>query len=90
MSRLDVETEVHHVAFGDHVLLAFQTQPAGLLSTLLAIPGHIVVVTDNLGADESLLKIRVDFTRRFRRRCANFCRPGAHFLRARGEISLQT
>src|SRR5262245_43550561 len=46
------EAEVHHVAVGDGVLLAFEPELAGIACARLAAAGHVVVIRDGLGADE--------------------------------------
>ena len=51
---------MHHVAVGDHVVLAFQPHLAGFLGAGLAAVGDVVVIADGLGADEALLEIGVD------------------------------
>ena len=48
-----------------------------------------VVVGDHLGADEALLEVGVDHAGGLRRQRAAAQRPGAHFLRAGGEVRQQ-
>src|SRR5688572_31928856 len=86
---LDVETKLDHIAVAHGVVLALQAQLAGLLGALLALVGDEIVVRGYLGTDESALEIGVDHARRLRRGGARRYRPGAHFLRAGGEIGLQ-
>src|SRR5689334_18614321 len=56
----DVEPEVHDVAFADDVFLAFQAQLAGFLAALFAFVGDVVLVGDDLGADEAFFEVGVD------------------------------
>src|SRR5260221_13509530 len=55
-----VEEEMHHVAVLDDVGLALQPHLAGLLRSHLAVEAHVLVIGDDLGADEDLLEISVD------------------------------
>src|SRR3990172_8971135 len=88
-SRSDVEPEMHDVAIAYHVILAFQPQLAGVLRTMLAFAGDVVVVGDGLGADEAVLEVGVNAPARLRRRRAHLYRPGPDFLRAGGKKGLQ-
>src|ERR1043166_3744883 len=76
--------EMHHVAVGDHVVLAFEPHLAGVARAGLAAGRYIVVICDGLGADEAALEVGVDRARGLRRACAARHRPGARFLRAGG------
>src|SRR5689334_5218046 len=49
------EPEVHDVAVGNHVILAFEPQLAGVASTGLAAALQIIVIGDRLRADEATL-----------------------------------
>ena len=57
---LGIEPEMHHVAVGDDVFLAFQPQLAGVAGAGFAAERDVVVIGDGLGADEALLEIGVD------------------------------
>ena len=81
---------MHDIAFLDDVLLAFQSQPPGFLGPVLTVAGDVVVVGDDLGANKTLLKISVDRTGSFRRRCTNLRRPRADFFRSCRKIGLQS
>src|SRR5262245_54618097 len=82
---LDVEPEVHDVALADDVVLALEAQLAGLLRALLTVERDVVVVGDDLGADEALLEVRVDLAGRLRRERPGTAGPVARFLGARCE-----
>ena len=58
---------MHHVAVGDHVVLAFEPQLAGVARAGLAAERDVVVIGDGLGADEAALEIGVDDAGRLRR-----------------------
>src|SRR5262245_34733699 len=73
--------ELHHVAVGDLVLLAFEPQLASLARAGLALAPDVIVVGDRLGADEAALEISVDRARRLRRARALGHGPGARLLR---------
>src|SRR5262245_40896698 len=85
-SALRVEPEMHHVAVGDDVFLAFEAELAGIAGTGFAVQRNIVLVGDGLGADKALLEVGVDHTSRARRLGAAMDGPGARFLRAHREI----
>ena len=57
---LHVEAEVHDVAVLHHVVLAFDAELAGLTYGSFGTILDVVVVLDDLGADEALLEIGVD------------------------------
>ena len=59
--------EMQHVAVGDHVVLAFEPQLAGIARAGLAAAGDIVVIADGFGADEAALEIGMDDAGRLRR-----------------------
>ena len=61
------EPEMHHVAVGDDVVLAFEPQLAGVARAGFAAIGDVVVIGDGLGADEAALEIGVDDARGLRR-----------------------
>src|ERR1044072_4143049 len=77
--------EMHHVAVGDLVLLAFEPQLPGLARAGLAAALDVIVVGDGLGADEAALEIGVDRARRLRRARPLGHGPGARLLRAGGK-----
>ena len=58
---------MHHVAVGDLVVLAFESQLPGLARAGFAAGRNLIVVGDGLGADEAALEIGVDRARRLRR-----------------------
>ena len=77
--------EMHDVAVGDHVVLAFEAEPAGIARAGLAAELDVVVIGDGLGADEAVLEIGMDDAGRLRRPGAAGDGPGARLLRTRGE-----
>jgi hypothetical protein len=85
-SPLRIKPEMHHVAVGDDIFLAFKTQLAGIARTGLAAQRDVIVIRDGLGADEALLEIGVNDARRRRALGALGDGPGARFLRADLEI----
>src|ERR1044072_5512706 len=78
----DVEAEVNHVAFLHDIGLALEAQLARFACALLAAPRDVLVVADDLGANEAALEVRVDRAGRLRRRRVALRRPGAHLFRA--------
>src|SRR5690242_16277017 len=76
---------MHHVAVGDDVLLALETQPARIARTRLAAERDIIVVADRLGANEAALEVGVDDARRLRGARAARHRPGPRLLGPRRE-----
>src|SRR5271166_4832235 len=54
------EAEVHHVALGDDIVLAFEPELAGFARARFAAKGRVVVVSDGLGPDEAALEIAMD------------------------------
>ncbi len=77
------EAEMHHIAVGDDIVLAFEPHLAGLFGRNLAAEPVIVRIRDRLGADEALLEIGMDDARGLRRLGAARNVPGARLLRAR-------
>src|ERR1041385_2003363 len=84
--RSGSEAEMHDVAVGDDVILAFEPEFAGLAGACLAVAGDVVVVGDGLGADETLLEIGVDDAGCLRRARAARHGPGTGLLRPGREI----
>ena len=64
----DVESEVNHVAFLHDVGLALEPELAGFARAVLAAARDVLVVADDLGADEAALEVRVDRAGGLRRR----------------------
>ena len=60
ISLSDVEAEVHDVAVLHNIILTFDRDLASLAAFGFATEGHIVVELDNLGPDETSLKVAVD------------------------------
>ena len=79
------EPEMHHVAVGDLVVLAFQPQLADVARARLAAALEVILIRDGLGADEAALEIGVDRARRLRRLRTFLDGPGARLLGAGGE-----
>ena len=80
---------MHHVAVLDDVLLAFETHLAGILGAVLAAERDVILIGDSLGANKTLLEIRVDDAGGLRSLGAAGDRPGAGFLRADREVSYE-
>src|SRR5215217_2410894 len=87
LMRLDLrrKPEMHHVAVGDLVVLAFEPQLADVARAGLAAALDVILERDGLGADETTLKIRVDRAGGLRRARAFGHGPGARLLRTGGE-----
>src|SRR5262245_4843564 len=81
-SALDVEPEVDHVAFLHDVGLAFEPQLAGFFRAVLAAPRDVLVVADDLGANEAALEIGMDRAGGLRRRRVALRRPRSDFFGA--------
>src|SRR5574337_1614068 len=79
------EAEMHDVAVGDDIVLALEPELAGLPRARFAAKGHIVLVSDRLGANEAALEIAMDHAGRLGGLGALLDRPGARLLWARGE-----
>ena len=77
------------VAVLNHVFLALQTPATRVFGTLLAVIGDEVVVADHLGADKTLLEIRMNDSCGLRRGGADLNRPGTDLLLPGGEVGLQ-
>ena len=88
-SGLYVEAEVHYVAVLHHVFLAFDAQLAGLTHALLAAERYIIVIFDDLGADEALLEVGMDDTCALWRLGAAAECPCAYFVGACREVGLE-
>ena len=71
-----VETEVHDVSVLDDVVLALDAHLAGLADGGLGAVVDVVVVLDDLGADETLLEVGVDDTGTLRGLPAFLVGPG--------------
>ncbi len=72
---------MHHVAVGDHILLAFEAKAAGIASACLSPIGDIIVIGDGFGANEAAFEIAMDDRSRLRRLGAAGNGPGARLLR---------
>ena len=55
-----VKPEMHHVAIGDDIVLAFQPEFARLARAGFAFARDIIGIGDGFGADEALLEIGMD------------------------------
>ena len=51
---------MHHVAVGDHVVLALESHLSGFLVAGLTIVGDVVAIANRLGADEAIFEVGVD------------------------------
>ena len=77
---------MHHVAVGDHVLLAFEPEFPGFAGAGLTAELDVVIVGDGFGADEAAFEVGVDHAGSLRSLGAARHRPGSGFLGASGEI----
>src|ERR1700722_444671 len=78
---------MYHVAVGDDVFLAFQTQLSPIARAGFTTERNVVGISNRFGPDEPFLEIRMNDARRRRRfRAAVDC-PGTRFLRTGREIS---
>lgn len=78
--KLDIKAKMDDIPVLDDVILAFQAQPAFLLSHGQRTGVDQIVIMDNFGADEAALKIGVNLARSLRRLRAPADGPGAHLL----------
>src|SRR5437660_9107552 len=85
-SALGIKPEMHDVAVGDDILLAFQPQLAGIASAGFAAKRDVIGVGDGFGADKSLFEIGMDHAGRGGRLSAAVYGPGPRLLRPDGEI----
>ncbi len=76
-SGLGRKPEMHHVAIGDDVVLAFQPQFAGIACAGFALERDVVVIGDGLGADEAALEVGMDNAGGLRRLGALCDGPGS-------------
>src|SRR5258707_13476483 len=81
-----IKPEMHNVAIGDDVLLAFQPQLAGIAGAGLAAERDVIGVGDGFGADKSLFEIGMDHAGRGGRLGAAVDGPGPRLLRPDREI----
>ena len=58
--RLDVEAEVHDVAILHDIFLALDVEQAGIAHGGFGAQTDVVVVLDDLGADEAFLNVSMD------------------------------
>lgn len=86
---LNVELELHDVAIGHDVVLAFLADLAGGAGVGHGAGGVEVVEGDDFGLDEALLKVGVDNTGGLRCGGALADGPRSGFLRASGQVGLQ-
>ena len=59
--KLYIEAEVHDVAIGNNILLAFDSHFACFAYGCLAAEVHIVIVFDYFGTDKALFKVGVNY-----------------------------
>ena len=86
---LHVESEAHDVAVLHHVVLAFDAELAGLAHGGFGAVLDVVVVLDDLGADEALLEVGVDDAGTLRSLPAFVVGPGLDFHLAGGDERLE-
>ena len=86
---LKIEANVQYVAVLHDVFFAFQTQLAFGFSLHHTAKCHQIIVGNDLGADETLLQVRMDLTGGLRRGGAAVNCPGTALISAGGEEGLQ-
>ena len=59
---LHIKPEVHDVAVGDDILLAFQPELAGFARAGFALVGDVIGIGNGFGADKALFKVGMDDT----------------------------
>lgn len=64
----DIKTEEDYIPVSNDVILAFQPPLSRFLGAVLSAEPHEVFKSNHLGPDESLFEIRMDLSRRLRRR----------------------
>src|SRR3954468_9797792 len=74
---LVIKPEMHHVAVGDDIFLAFQPQLAGIAGAGFAVQRDVIGIGDGLGPNEALLEIGMDDPGRCGRLGAAMDSPGA-------------
>src|SRR5258708_1821893 len=79
--------EMHHVAVGNNVILAFEPHFSGVTRAGLPIALDEVVIADGFGSDKPAFEIGMDHSGCLRRLGALCDRPGPRFLRSDGKIS---
>ncbi len=86
---LNVETEVHDVAILNLIILTLNSEFASLTASGLTLESHVVVIFDDLGADEALLKVGMDDACGLGSLVASVESPSADLLRTDSEESAQ-
>src|SRR5260370_4962805 len=86
MTSLSIKPEMHDVAVGDDILLAFQPQLAGVAGAGLATERDVISVGNGFGANKTLFEIGVNNAGRSGRPGAAVDGPGPRLLRPDGEI----
>src|SRR5438132_4949876 len=81
-----INPEMHHVAVGDDIFLAFQSQLAGVAGAGFAVQRDVIGIGDGFGPDKALFEIGMNHAGRRGRLGAAMDGPGAGLLRAHGEI----
>src|SRR5271156_6838292 len=82
-----VKPEMHHVAVGDDVFLAFLAQLSPVARASFTAERHVIGVSNRFGANEPLLEIGVNDAGRRRRLGAAVDCPGTRLFRSDCEIS---
>ena len=78
--ELNIKPKVHNITVLHHIVLALDAHLAGFANGSLRAILDIVVVLDDLGADEALLEIGVDDTGALRRLPAFMVSPCLYFF----------
>src|SRR6185437_6933081 len=82
---LCIETEMHHIAVGNDVVLAFEAEFPRFARAGLAVVRAIVIIPDGFRANEPVFELGMDNAGALRRACPRGHCPGAGFFRSNGE-----
>src|SRR5271166_3714523 len=89
-AHLYIESEVHHIALADDVVLSFEAQLSGFFRPRLAFIRNEIFVGDDFSTNESMLEIRMYHPGRLRRRGSRANGPRPNLFDSRREVGLQS
>ena len=81
---------MHDISVLDHIFFAFHAQHAAGAAGGLVFVAHVVLIGDDLGADEAAFKVRMNNPGRLRSLPALVNGPCAHFLRADRKVAAKS